>query len=131
MRNRFLPLLLLACLATVESSSTPDGKVETTLFKGQLMLLADKSVFDSSKPDTYYFNFGGPALRVTRKSVSAALTFAPSMRIQFVDQSVKFAPVLGFGGEISHRQVILGLTEYYNSKNGNWELAVGIGFRLK
>lgn len=113
------------------ANGTPEVKVEPTVFKGQLMILVDNSVFDPDKADNLYFNFGGPSLRVNHGKLSAGICFAPSMKLQFNDDAVNFTPTLGFGGELAYQRIVLGLTEYYNAKSATWNLAVGIGFRFK
>jgi opacity protein-like surface antigen len=125
-----LSLIMAAACSTSAQSEQPK-KMEAVAFKGQLMLLADASIFDPDKPDTYYFNFGGPSLRINRGKSSAALTFNPSMRTQWMDGKPYFAPVLGFGGEYAYQRLVIGMTEYFDAKKGTWQLAIGAGFRFK
>jgi hypothetical protein len=124
-----LSAILFSCV--ISAQGEPDVKVEPTVFKGQLMILTDNSLFDKDKPDNFYFNFGGPSLRINRGKTSAGLCFAPSMKMQFNDGSVSFAPTLGFGGDIGYQRIVFGLTEYYNAKTATWNLAAGFGFRFK
>ncbi|MFM2206240.1 MAG: hypothetical protein RL213_215 [Bacteroidota bacterium] len=132
MKKTVLSFSIFLTVTKLCYAQTPDTKkVEAVAFKGQLMLLADGSVFDPDKPDTYYFNFGGPSLRMISGKSSVALAFTPSMRTQWVNGTPYFAPVLGFGGEIAYRRMVIGLTEYFDAKKGTWQLALGAGFRFK
>lgn len=131
MKSRSIIPLAFSILFAIPSDANPEVKVEPVAFKGQLMLLTDNSLFDPDKPDNLYFNFGGPSLRVTRGKFSTGLCFAPSMKMQFNEESIGFVPTLGFGGDVAYERLVFGLTEYYNSKTGVWNLAVGFGFRFK
>lgn len=131
MRKTTSILSLIFLSSMLSAHAEPEAKLETAVFKGQLMLLTDNSILDADKPDNLYFNFGGPSLRVSRGKISAGLCFAPSMKMQFNDSSIGFAPTLGFGGDIAYQRIVFGLTEYYNAKTATWNLAVGFGFRFK
>ena len=85
-----------------------------------------------------FLNFTGPNISFSRGKSKIMLGMLPSLRYKQdtgVTKNSPIIPSLGIGLTYSYKRFVFQLPLYYNAKtsttNGNWQLGVGFGFRLK
>lgn len=85
-----------------------------------------------------FLNFTGPNISFSRGKSKIMLGMLPSLRYKQDSGVTKNSPIipsLGIGLTYSYKRFVFQLPLYYNAKtsttNGNWQLGVGVGFRLK
>ena len=87
-----------------------------------------------------YFNFIGPAVKMSAKPYTLILGMLPSLRIKNDKQPAgaktnsTITPSLGIGLTGVYKHFLVQLPLYYDAKtstaNGKWNLGVGIGYKF-
>lgn len=123
-------LMTMVCLQSKGQAPTP-AKVEGYAFKGQAAIYVEKGSF-SGPEKNFYFNLGGPSLRISKGTQSLGVFFAPSMRMRMIEgKTAQFMPVVGFGVEYGFKRLVLSACQFYKNESKVWELTGGIGYRFK
>jgi len=129
------PLSLITTFVFIAFSSfsqeTPDRvKVAVNPFDGIMVMgYVDNGAF---------LNFTGPNLSFSKGKSKLMFGMLPSLRYKEDHSTIKNAPLtpnLGMGMTFCYKKIVLQVPLYYNAKtataNGEWNVGVGIGFRLK
>ncbi|ANH79774.1 hypothetical protein A8C56_01230 [Niabella ginsenosidivorans] len=133
--NRSKLLILAAMLLltrTAAAQTTPASKTSASLWDGMIVAgYVDKGAF---------LNFGGPAVKWTRKPFCISLGMLPSLRIKEdkaaanASKNATVTPSLGCGLSASYKQLVIQVPLYYNTKtttaDGKWNVGVGLGYKF-
>ena len=84
-----------------------------------------------------FLNFTGPNLSYNKSGHTLLFGMLPSLRFKIDTGSTKnslVTPGLGFGLTYFFKAIAIQVPLYYNSKtslkNGNWQLGIGLGFKI-
>ena len=85
-----------------------------------------------------YVNFTGPNIKWQKFKSTFSIGMLPSLRFK-KDKSITtnsfITPSLGIGITYIYKSLAIQVPLYYNGKNstqnGNWQLGIGLGYRLK
>lgn len=131
-KNYFTALFLCIGISLFSNAQETGNKIKTTVqpFDGTLVLgYVDNGAF---------MNFTGPNISFTKGKSKLMFGMLPSLRYKEDHSAIKNAPItpnLGFGLTFSYKKFAFQVPMYYNAKtataNGEWNIGVGIGFKLK
>lgn len=100
--------------------------------------LFDGTIVTGYVDDGAFLNFTGPNLSWTQNNSRLMIGMLPSLRIKEDHGTTKnsvVTPTLGAGLTYSHKMIAIQLPLYYNAKtstaNGEWNIGIGVGIRLK
>ena len=131
MKKCILVFFILLNVATLHSQTESVAKVEAQGFNSQLMICFEKESFTGTVKN-FYFNLGGPSLRIDDGIESIGLIVVPSLRMSLMEEAKpQFLPALGFGLQYGYKRLALSACQFYKAESGIWELTVGVGLRLK
>lgn len=120
------------CAPVVHGQSGKSGSVKPALWDGLVVAgYVDKGAF---------VNFGGPAVKFSKKPYSIALGMLPSLKIKEdrvaggAGKNSVVTPSLGVGISLSYGHLALQVPFYYNTKtaagNGRWVTGIGAGYKF-
>jgi len=126
------PLVLLSCIALTLLYSETRAQTRAALFDGTIVA----GYVDHGG----YVNCIGPNIKYAKKPFSIAAGLLPSLRIKEdkvapgASKNSLITPSLGLGLTAIFNHIALQLPLYYNAKtsakNGEWNLGIGLGYKL-
>jgi hypothetical protein len=126
MTKKSILLLMLVTSSIIQAQTDSNVKVEARGFNSQVMFFFEKGSFTGPE-NNFYFNLGGPAVRVDDGIESIGLFVAPSMRMRKIEGvKPQFLPVIGFGVEYGYKRLVLSACQFYKAESGVW-----IPFQIK
>jgi hypothetical protein len=120
--KKFLFLIAVSLFSIGLNAQSKKATVSATKFSGQMFIGFDNN--------SYYVNFGGPALKLVNKSFSITAGVLPSLRIKKDPARPDVLPNLGAGIMFTYKHLILGFPTYYVASENKWKFCAGIGFKL-
>lgn len=131
-KNKLCTLAAILLLTKAATGQTTTPKTSASLWDGMAVAgYVDKGAF---------LNFGGPAVKWTRKPFCISLGMLPSLRIKEdkvaanASKNATITPSLGFGLSASYKHLVLQVPLYYNAKtasaDGKWNVGVGLGYKF-
>lgn len=113
-----------------QSVSTPQTGAKLSGYDGTVIFgYVDEGAF---------LNFTGPNANISFRKHKIIVGMLPSLRFKQDNSEIKNAPVtpnLGVGITYCYKRFALQVPLYYNpktgTKNGNWNLGIGAGIRIK
>ena len=125
----FRALTMIACLAFCSVAKAQDNSSTVNAFDGIVVVgYVDNGV---------YLNFTGPNIKWNTGEAVTTLGMLPSLRIKQdngTTQHSLITPNLGIGITFEYNGWDFQVPLYYNPKtadeNGQWNVGVGVGFRL-
>lgn len=117
-------------IAQKEEKKQEEKKVQIAFFDGTVVAgYVDRGAF---------LNFLGPNLSFTKGNSRFTLGMLPSLRFKEDNSTPKNSPVtpnLGGGFTYTYKKIAFQVPLYYNAKtatrNGNWTVGLGVGYRFK
>lgn len=127
--SKFRALTIVISLAFCSLAKAQDNSSTVNAFDGVVIV----GYVDNGA----YLNFTGPNIKWANGEALATLGMLPSLRIKQDDgvtQHSLITPNLGIGISYEYNGWAFQVPLYYNSKtadeNGQWNVGVGVGFRL-
>jgi len=87
-----------------------------------------------------YLNFTGPGIKLSKKPYAVVIGLLPGLRIKKdrvatgATKNAMLTPSLGFGTTFTFQHFAIQIPLYYNaktsSKNGEWHLGAGLGYKF-
>lgn len=122
--------MLQAQNQTISTSTAKESKVKVAAYDGMVLAgYVDEGAF---------LNFTGPNIQWNENYSKIMLGMLPSLRIKEDHSEPKNStviPSLGIGLTYSYKKLAIQLPLYYNAKtavtDGQWNLGIGFGIRLK
>lgn len=133
-KNSAFLILSLCVLGLTARSQSNGSSVQTkaTLFEGVIVA----GYVDNGA----YVNCAGPAIKFNKKPLAVLVGLLPSLRIKKdhvaagATQNSVITPTLGAGITAIYKHLAIQVPVYYNaktsSKNGKWNLGIGIGYKF-
>lgn len=128
--KKLILLFLLMFDSFTMIAQQEERKIEAAVFEGTVVAgYVDQGA---------YLNFLGPSISFKKGNHKLILGMLPSLRFKEDKGTTKNFPVtpnLGGGITYIYKKIAFQLPVYYNAKtatkNGNWTLGVGIGYKIK
>lgn len=132
MKKRKTNFVRLACLALALLSFETKAQTKIALFDG--------TIVGGYVDHGAYINCIGPNVKYAKKPFSIAVGLLPSLRIKEdkvapgAPKNSLITPSLGFGITTVYNHLAFQVPLYYNAKtntrNGAWNVGVGLGYKL-
>ncbi|MGJ7030311.1 hypothetical protein [Niabella hirudinis] len=131
-KQKLLVLAAVLTLTKTANAQTAVSKTGAALWDGMVIAgYVNKGAF---------INFGGPAVKWTRKPFCVSLGMLPSLRIKEdrvttgASKNAAVTPSLGCGLSASYKHLALQVPIFYNAKtaaaNGKWNVGIGMGYKF-